>query len=89
VRRLLDPAEAAALEPTVIDMEALARLLDRRRLNLRREVETLESTALRLALDRAGGSPARAARLLGEVGRGASKDPSGTVRAMMRRLGIS
>jgi two-component system response regulator AtoC len=90
VRRLLDPAPPpTANEAPVIDAAVLARLLDRGALNLRREVESLEATAVRLALARAAGSPSRAARLLGEVGRGESKDPSGTVRAMMRRLGIS
>ena len=29
-----------------------------------------------------------AAQLLGEVGRGTARDPAGTVRAMMRRLGV-
>ena len=54
-------------------------------MNLRAARDELERTALELALARAGGSPARAARLLGEVGRGSSRDPGGTVRAMMRR----
>ena len=56
--------------------------------NLRREIEMLERTALRLALTRAHGNAAQAARLLGDVGRGASADPGGTVRAMMRRLQV-
>ncbi len=47
-----------------------------------------EAAALRAALDHAGGSPTRAARLLGQVGRGRSSDPGGTVRAMMKRLRI-
>lgn len=54
--------------------------------NLRREVERLERRALELALRRTGGNAAEAARLLGEVGRGAAKDPGGTVRTMMKRL---
>ena len=54
--------------------------------NLRREVERLERRALELALRRANGNAAEAARLLGEVGRGAAKDPGGTVRTMMKRL---
>jgi hypothetical protein len=47
--------------------------------------------ALRLvgALDESGGEAAEAARLLGTVGRGTSRDPGGTVRAMKRRLGYS
>ena len=54
--------------------------------NLRREVERLERRALELALRRANGNAAEAARLLGEVGRGSAKDPGGTVRVMMKRL---
>ena len=54
--------------------------------NLRREVERLERRALELALRRTNGNAAEAARLLGEVGRGAAKDPGGTVRTMMKRL---
>jgi len=57
-------------------------------INLRREVAALEAEALRLALDRAHGRAAGAARLLGEVGRGRAADPGSTVRAMMRRLGL-
>jgi hypothetical protein len=58
-------------------------------MNLRAIRDDLERTALELALAKAGGSPARAARYLGEVGRGSSRDPGGTVRAMMRRLRVS
>ncbi len=54
--------------------------------NLRREVESLERRALELALRHTHGNAAEAARLLGEVGRGAAKDPGGTVRTMMKRL---
>jgi len=70
---------------TLIDRAAIARLLDEGRMNLRAARDELERTALELALARSAGSPARAARLLGEVGRGASSDPGGTVRAMLRR----
>jgi hypothetical protein len=63
-------------------------MIDDGRMNLRTVRDELERAALELALDRAGGSPARAARLLGEVGRGASRDPGGTVRAMLRRHGL-
>jgi DNA-binding NtrC family response regulator len=78
-------------EPTasaVIDREALTRLLDTGRMNLRTLRDELERAALELALARAGGSPTRAARLLGSVGRGDSRDPAGTVRAMMARHGL-
>jgi DNA-binding NtrC family response regulator len=57
-------------------------------MNLRAEVEALERAALTVALRRAGGNAAEAARLLGEVGRGAARDPGGTVRTMMKRLGL-
>jgi len=62
---------------TLIDRAAIARLLDEGRMNLRAARDELERTALELALARSAGSPARAARLLGEVGRGASSDPGG------------
>jgi hypothetical protein len=42
--------------------------------------------AIEEALKRSGGNAAQAARLLGQVGRGASRDPGGTLRSMMRRL---
>jgi hypothetical protein len=67
----------------------LERLIDDGGMNLRALREELERTALELALARAGDSPAGAARLLGEVGRGSSRDPGGTVRAMMRRHGLA
>ncbi|HEY0189500.1 MAG TPA: sigma 54-interacting transcriptional regulator [Kofleriaceae bacterium] len=87
-----DPA-AGGVGPAVgdaspINRAALARLIDGGEMNLRELRDALERTALELALARAGGSPARAARLLGEVGRGSSTDPGGTVRAMMRRHGL-
>lgn len=56
------------------------------RMNLRREIQTLERMALAAALAETDGNAARAAQLLGTVGRGAAKDPGGTVRAMKRRL---
>jgi transcriptional regulator with PAS, ATPase and Fis domain len=84
-----DGAPAGGSEPrTVIDRAALARMIDAGHMNLRAIRDDLERTALELALARAGGSPARAARLLGEVGRGNSSDPGGTVRAMLRRHGL-
>jgi transcriptional regulator with PAS, ATPase and Fis domain len=83
VRGTPDAREAAS---ALIDLAALAREIDAGRFNLRATRDALERAALELALARSGGSPARAARLLGEVGRGAARDPSGTVRAMMQRL---
>jgi DNA-binding NtrC family response regulator len=64
----------------------IARRVRQGTLNLREEIESLERTALDEALKAAGGNAAAAARLLGKVGRGAARDPGGTVRAMMRRL---
>jgi transcriptional regulator with PAS, ATPase and Fis domain len=75
--------------PTAIDRAALARMLDSGAMNLRELRDELERSSLELALARTNGSPSRAARLLGEVGRGASADPGGTVRAMMRRHGLA
>jgi DNA-binding NtrC family response regulator len=88
LRPLLEPRAAASDDPRpVVDAAAVATRIAGGAFNLRREVETLEREALRAALARAGG-PSAAARLLGEVGRGRSRDPGGTVRAMMRRLGL-
>ncbi|MFZ5441151.1 MAG: sigma 54-interacting transcriptional regulator [Myxococcota bacterium] len=56
--------------------------------NLKQELERLERRALAVALRRSAGNAAEAARLLGEVGRGSAKDPGGTVRTMMKRLGL-
>jgi transcriptional regulator with GAF, ATPase, and Fis domain len=82
------PADEPAAHATPLDRDALARMIDSGRMNLRELREDLERTALELALAKANGSPARAAKLLGEVGRGSSTDPGGTVRAMMRRYGM-
>jgi transcriptional regulator with GAF, ATPase, and Fis domain len=79
------PGDPLAADRPLIDRGAIARLLDEGRMNLRAARDELERAALELALAKAGGSPARAARLLGEVGRGSSRDPGGTVRAMLRR----
>lgn len=80
-----DDEPTAAAGHAVINAKQLELLIDRQDLNLRALRDELERTALTLALARAGGSPTRAAHLLGEVGRGSSRDPGGTVRAMMRR----
>jgi len=85
-RRILDPASVPV--PSGIDRGAIARRIAAGTMNLRALIADVEREALTLALEQAGGSPARAARLLGEVGRGASSDPGATVRAMMRRLGV-
>ncbi len=86
LRRLLAPARASAAD--LVSADAVRERVARGTINLRAEIERLESIALRAALEHTGGSPTRAARLLGEVGRGRSSDPGGTVRAMMKRLRI-
>ena len=73
----------------IVDRAALAAQIAGGAMNLRAAREQLERAALELALEHAGGSPTRAARLLGEVGHGASRDPGGTVRAMMKRYGLA
>jgi DNA-binding NtrC family response regulator len=96
LRRLLAPGAGASSSPSsspspsrgpLVDEQQIAARLDDGSFNLRRAVEELERAALRLALARAGGNAAHAARLLGEVGRGRARDPGATVRAMLRRLG--
>src|SRR5262245_43919388 len=71
----------------LVDHGRLRQRLRTGRLNLRDEVRALERDALAAALEESGGNAAQAARLLGAVGRGTSRDPGGTVRAMKRRLG--
>jgi DNA-binding NtrC family response regulator len=72
----------------VINRAALAAAVGTTTFNLAREVEGLERAALELALAHSGGNAAQAARLLGAVGRGQARDPGGTVRAMIKRLGL-
>ncbi len=82
------PADRRTTSGGLIDRGAIAKLLDEGQMNLRSLRDDLERTTLELALARSGGSPSRVAGLLGEVGRGASRDPAGTVRAMLRRHGL-
>jgi two-component system response regulator AtoC len=89
LRRLLAPPPATAPASPLVDPEAIALRVRAGGFDLRREVQTLERAALESALTAAGGNAAAAARLLGSVGRGAARDPAGTVRAMRRRLGVS
>jgi DNA-binding NtrC family response regulator len=84
-RRILERGAAIAGDATV-DRTAVARKIERGTMNLKEEVAALERLAIDEALKRAGGNAAQAARLLGQVGRGVSRDPGGTVRAMLRRL---
>lgn len=85
-KRLLQRQATAEPAPAV-DREAIARKIQQGTMSLRQEMAALERVALDEALARAGGNAARAAQLLGAVGRGAARDPGGTVRSMMRRLG--
>ena len=85
-RRLLGGRENGA--HGVIDAAALDRALGSGAFDLRAEKERLERLALEQALALASGNAARAAELLGAVGRGEASDPGSTVRAMMRRLGV-
>ncbi len=87
-RRILRGEPAAEGDAMLVDRRLLAERLRAGAFNLRTEVRALERTAVLEALTLSQGSAAEAARLLGEVGRGAARDPGGTVRAMMRRLGI-
>ncbi len=73
----------------VVDPSALERALGSGTFDLRAERERLERLALEQALTLARGNAARAAELLGAVGRGEASDPGSTVRAMMRRLGVA
>ncbi len=86
-RRLWSTSKAAAREG-VVSLEALEKRLGSGGFSLRVEVERLERLAVEAALRRTAGNAAEAARLLGEVGRGSAKDPGGTLRTMMKRLGI-
>jgi transcriptional regulator with PAS, ATPase and Fis domain len=92
VRCITAPAaRSAALSPlgdTVIDEEKLIADVSSGRFNLRATVEQLETSALRAAWQLSDKSATRAAKLLGEVGRGQARDPSGTVRAMLKRYNI-
>jgi DNA-binding NtrC family response regulator len=85
-RRVLQRSAAAA-RGGLFDKAAVARKIAARALDLKAEIAALERTALSEALALAGGNAAEAARLLGTVGRGRARDPGGTVRAMLRRLG--
>jgi two-component system response regulator HydG len=88
-RRILERPAASQPVQALFEPARLAACFDAQRMNLRIELENLERAALEEALRRGAGNPSRAAQLLGEVGRGSAQDPAGTVRAMMRRLGVS
>ena len=85
-RRVLMTGADSAGEATV-DRGVVSSKIERGEMNLKHEVAALQRVAIEEALKRSGGNAAQAARLLGEVGRGVARDPGGTLRAMMRRLG--
>jgi DNA-binding NtrC family response regulator len=85
-KRIIAPGQGEASE-SAISREAIARKIERGTMSLRDEVAALQRAAIEEALGRTRGNAAQAARLLGEVGRGVARDPGGTLRAMMRRLG--
>jgi len=89
LRRDAAPAGGDDAAAVPVNTDAVARAIAERRFDLREAVGALERSALEAALAAAGGSAAGAARLLGRVGRGDAHDPGGTVRAMMRRLGLT
>lgn len=84
-RRILRRGDGPPRE-SVIDASLVRARIRAGRMNLKREIETLERTALHVALGEAKGRATKAAELLGTVGRGSARDPGGTVRAMKRRL---
>ena len=79
----------ASAENGIVSKHAVEQKLAEGSMNLKAEIEALERVAVEAALKRSGGSAAEAARMLGEVGRGTAKDPGGTLRVMMKRLGLS
>jgi transcriptional regulator with PAS, ATPase and Fis domain len=81
-------AKSAPAHQGVVNAEAVTSKVASGTMNLRAELENLERFALIAALQHSAGNAAEAARLLNEVGRGAAKDPGGTVRSMIKRLGI-
>jgi DNA-binding NtrC family response regulator len=85
-RRILGARAGADGEPW---LEAARRGVAAGSFHLHDAVRELERVALGAALERTRGNAAEAARILGAVGRGTSRDPGGTVRAMMRRLGVT
>jgi DNA-binding NtrC family response regulator len=85
--RILRRDAAPIADGSILDAEALRRAIAEDRFDLQSAREALEREALEAALER-GGTAAAAAQLLGRVGRGAARDPGGTVRAMMKRLGV-
>ncbi|MEO7270727.1 MAG: sigma-54 dependent transcriptional regulator [Vicinamibacterales bacterium] len=87
-RRVLQADDGVGSQ-SLIDPTRLADRIASGAMNLRDEVAALERAAVAAALRQSGGNAAKAAKLLGSVGRGTARDPGSTMRAMMRRLGAS
>ncbi len=87
-RRLFETDRSEAASQGLIDESRLSAQVASGNFNLRQAKEALERAALKAALQASRGNAAEAARLLGEVGRGDSKKPGGTVRVMKKRLGL-
>ena len=85
-RRLWAPRRTAG--DGLVSAEAVAARVAAGTMNLKEELTRLERLAVQAALEQAGGNAAEAARRLGAVGRGAARDPGGTLRTMIRRLGL-
>ena len=88
-KRVLTRGASTQDDEKAVNRTAVARKIERGSMRLKDEVAALERVAIEEALKRSGGNVAQAARLLGAVGRGVARDPGGTLRAMMRRLGAS
>jgi transcriptional regulator with PAS, ATPase and Fis domain len=80
--------EAVKTSGPLFDEAVLAQKIASRTFNLKEQARGFEKLVLEMALKQAQGNAAEAARLLGEVGRGTARDPGGTVRTMMKRLGL-
>lgn len=84
--------DAAATHRAVTD-DALAQWVRAQvatgRFDLSGAVRALERASVVEALGLCDGNATAAARLLGRVGRGSARDPGGTLRAMMKRLGVA
>jgi DNA-binding NtrC family response regulator len=78
----------APTDGSAVNAAAVRQAIAAKRFDMRAAITELERVALEAALAASDGSAAEAARLLGRVGRGSAHDPGGTVRAMMRRLGV-
>ena len=84
-RRVLQRSDAAG---GLVSARAVRARVQAGPFDLVAELEALERAAVAAALELEGGNAAAAARRLGRIGRGASRDPGQTLRAMAKRLGL-